>query len=137
MPACLRRYGRHGAGPLAGDQVLVAHQATAAPVKWIPPYGLYAVYDLASRRAPAALSSAVMDAAQVRRWIAGFEAAAEADRQALRRRGADPTWSIRLALSMIDAARHDSGQALRDPLREAEAERVRSVWARLRQRLLR
>ena len=78
-----------------------------------------------------------MDAAQVRRWIAGFEAAAEADRQALRRRGADPTWSIRLSLSMIDAARHDSGRALRDPLREAEAERVRSVWTRLRQRLRR
>ena len=50
MPACLRWHGRHCAGPLAGDQVLVAHrvvgdaelegdppsQATATPVKWIP-----------------------------------------------------------------------------------------------------
>ncbi|MGH7388053.1 MAG: hypothetical protein ACREM3_01155 [Candidatus Rokuibacteriota bacterium] len=74
-----------------------------------------------------------MDAAQVRRWIAGFEAAIEADRQARRRRGADPTWAIHLSLSMIDAAHR--GRALRDPLREAEAERVRAVWARLRQRL--
>jgi hypothetical protein len=77
-----------------------------------------------------------MDAGQVRRWIAGFEAAAEADRAALRRRGADPMWSIRIALSMIDAAhRGPGGRAFRDPLREAEAERVRAVWARLRQRL--
>jgi hypothetical protein len=77
-----------------------------------------------------------MDAGQVRRWIAGFEAAAEADRQALRRRGADPMSSIRIALSLIDAApRSAGGRALADPLREAEAERVRAVWARLRQRL--
>ena len=79
-----------------------------------------------------------MDAAQVRRWIAGFEAATETDRQAHRRRGADPAWSIRLALSMIDAAhRGPGGRDIRDPLREAEAERVRAVWARLRQRLRR
>jgi len=79
-----------------------------------------------------------MDAAQVRRWIAGFEAATETDRQAHRRRGADPAWSIRLALSMIDAAHHGSGgRAVRDSLRETEAERVRAVWARLRQRLRR
>jgi len=79
-----------------------------------------------------------MDAAHVRRWIAGFEAAAEADRLALQRRGADPEWSIRLSLSMIGAAhRRPAQRALRDPLREAEAERVRAVWARLRRRLSR
>ena len=77
-----------------------------------------------------------MDATQVRRWIAGFEAATEADRQALRRRGADPAWSIRLSLSMIAAAhRARGGRLVTDPLREDEAERVRAVWARLRQRL--
>jgi hypothetical protein len=79
-----------------------------------------------------------MDPAQVRRWIAGFEAATEADRQALRRRGADPAWSIRLSLSMIDAAhRRPGGRAVRDSLREAEAEQIRAVWARLRRRLSR
>jgi hypothetical protein len=77
-----------------------------------------------------------MDGAQVRRWIAGFEAAAEADREALQRRGPDSEWAIRISLSMIDAA-HRGGGPLRDPLREVEAEHVRAAWARLRQRLLR
>ncbi|HEU4369109.1 MAG TPA: hypothetical protein VFV05_12880 [Methylomirabilota bacterium] len=77
-----------------------------------------------------------MDARQVRRWIAGFEAAAEADRRAGRRRSADPGWSVRLSLSMLDAAhRAAGGRPLRDPLREADAERVRAVWASLRRRL--
>jgi hypothetical protein len=77
-----------------------------------------------------------MDAGQVRRWIAGFEAATEADRRARRGRRADPAWSIRLSLSMIHAAHRGSGgRSLRDPLRDADAERVRAVWARLRQRL--
>lgn len=79
-----------------------------------------------------------MDATQVRRWIAGFEAATEADRQALRRWGADPAWSIRLSLSMIAAARRALGRRLvPDPQREAEAECVRAVWVRLRRRLCR
>jgi hypothetical protein len=77
-----------------------------------------------------------MDASQVRRWIAAFEAVAEVDRQALRIRGPDSARSIRVSLSMIDAAeRAGHPRSLRDPLREAEAERVRAVWARLRQRL--
>ena len=79
-----------------------------------------------------------MDAIQVRRWIAGFEAATEADRQALRRRGPDPAWSIQLSLSMIAAARRTLGARVgQDSLREAEAEDVRAVWARLRRRLCR
>jgi len=79
-----------------------------------------------------------MDAAQVRRWIAGFEAVTEADRKALRLQGANPAWSIRLSLSMIDAAHRGSGRRdIPDPLREAEAEHVRAVWAQLRQRLRR
>jgi hypothetical protein len=77
-----------------------------------------------------------MDAGQVRRWIAGFEAAAEADRRALQSRAADPAWSIRMALSMMDAAdRAQARVAAIDRLREAEAESVRAVWARLRRRL--
>jgi hypothetical protein len=79
-----------------------------------------------------------MDARQVRRWIANFEAAAEADRQALLGRGIDRERSIALSLSMIAAARRRlGGRVVRDPLRETEAERVREVWGRLRERLRR
>jgi hypothetical protein len=82
-----------------------------------------------------------MDATEVRRWIAGFEAAAEADRQALRDRGVrgiDRARSIGLSLSMIAAARRAlGGRVVADPLREAEDERIREVWRRLRTRLCR
>lgn len=79
-----------------------------------------------------------MNPADVRRWIAGFEAAAELDRQSLRRQGADPAWAIRLALSMIEAAdRSGRGPSVVDPRREAEAEAVRVRWVTLRQRLKR
>jgi hypothetical protein len=77
-----------------------------------------------------------VDAAQVRHWIAGFEAIAEADRQALRRHGPDPAWAIALALSMIAAAEqagHGAGRP--DPGREADDAVIRATWARLRQRL--
>ena len=77
-----------------------------------------------------------MDALQVRRWIAGFEAAAEVDRKALRDRGIDRERSIGLSLSMIAAARRAlGGPAVNDPVREAEDERVREVRRRLRARL--
>ena len=79
-----------------------------------------------------------MDATQVRRWIAGFEAAAEADRQALWDRGIDRARSIGLSLSMIAAARCAlAGRVVNDPLREAEDERIRQVWRQLRARLRR
>ena len=79
-----------------------------------------------------------MDSKQVRRWIANFEAAAEADRQALRGRGIDREGSIALSLAMIAAARRTlGGRVVHDPLREAEDERVREVWRRLRDRLRR
>jgi hypothetical protein len=80
-----------------------------------------------------------MDATQVRRWISNFEAAAQADRQAWRNRGArgiDRVRSIGLSLSMIDAARRAlGGRVGYDPMRETEDERVREVWRRLRDRL--
>ena len=79
-----------------------------------------------------------MDATQVRRWIANFEAAAEVDRQALRHRGVDRARSIALSQSMIAAARRAlGGRVVADPLREAEDERIREVWRRLRARLCR
>jgi len=77
-----------------------------------------------------------MDRAAVRRWIAGFEAIAEADREARRRQGADPARAIALALSMIAAA-EQTGGPVADPRREAEAQAVRAAWARLRERLCR
>jgi hypothetical protein len=76
-----------------------------------------------------------MDPARVRRWIAGFEAIAEADREAMRRRGPDPAWAIALALSMIEAAgRQAVGPSTLDPAREREDEAVRAAWRRLRER---
>jgi len=76
-----------------------------------------------------------MDAREVRRWIAGFEAVAQADRDELRRRGPDPAWAISLALSMMAAAdRAGRGVDAADPRREAEDEAVRAIWARLRER---
>src|ERR1700694_4163573 len=72
-----------------------------------------------------------MDARQVRRWVANFEAAAEADRQALRDRGIARERSIGLSLSMIAAVRRAlGGRVIADPTREAEAEHVREVWQR-------
>jgi hypothetical protein len=79
-----------------------------------------------------------MDATEVRRWMARFEAIAEADRDALRRLGPDPQTSIRLALSLIEAARdvaRSNGAAER--LRESDDEQVRVTWKRLRHRLAR
>jgi hypothetical protein len=76
-----------------------------------------------------------MDAREVRRWIAGFEAIAQADREELRRRGPDPAWAISLVLSMMAAAdRAGRGLGAADPGREAEDEAVRAIWARLRER---
>jgi len=79
-----------------------------------------------------------MDARQLRRWIANFEAAAEADCRARRDRGIDRVRSIGLSLSMIAAGRRAlGGRVVHDSLREAEDERVREIWRRLRDRLRR
>jgi hypothetical protein len=71
--------------------------------------------------------------ARVKAWVAGFEAIAEADREAWRRKGPDPAWAIRLALSMIDDARKAGllGPGV-PPWRSAEDEAVSQIWARLR-----
>lgn len=74
-------------------------------------------------------------AEQLRRWLAGFEAAAAADREALRAAGANPAWSIATSLAMIETARRLGGPA-GDGTRETEAEAVRLAWRRLRERLL-
>ena len=77
-----------------------------------------------------------MDRGAVRRWIAGFEAVAAADREALRKRGADPAWAIAVAVSLFEAAAA-GGSAQADPSREAADQAVRTTWARLRARLRR
>lgn len=79
-----------------------------------------------------------MDATQIRRWIANFEAVAEADRRALRDGGIGRAQSIALSLSMIAEARRAlGGRVVDDPWREAEDKGVRDVWQRLRARLRR
>jgi hypothetical protein len=79
-----------------------------------------------------------MRASDVRRWIAGFEAAAAADREMLRRDGPDGGWSIRLGLALIAAARRAGWQpGDTDPARERGAEAVRQTWGVLRRRLRR
>jgi len=76
-----------------------------------------------------------MDPVQVRRWMAGFEAIARADLEALRRRGPDPARAIALALSMIAAAEQAGfGADAAGPRRDGEDEAVRAIWARLRER---
>jgi hypothetical protein len=74
---------------------------------------------------------AVMTTEQVRSWIEGFEAIKQADRERLRETGPRPQWSVSVSLSLIEAAQA-SGKPLRDPRREAEDERIRQVWARLK-----
>ncbi len=72
------------------------------------------------------------------RWLERFEAAAEIDRIAEKKRGARPQWSIEISLSMIEAARAAgflSPAAL--AIRESEDEAVRRTWDRLRGRLRR
>jgi hypothetical protein len=72
-----------------------------------------------------------MTTEQVRSWIEGFEAIKEADRERIRQAGPRPQWSVSVSLGLIEAAQA-SGTPLRDPRREAEDERVRQVWTRLK-----
>ena len=77
-----------------------------------------------------------MSASDIRRWIAGFEAAAAADRLMMRGAGPDGSWSIRLALELIATARRAGWQpAATDGARDRNAEAVRDTWAVLRRRL--
>jgi hypothetical protein len=77
-----------------------------------------------------------VDGAKVKRWIAGFEAVARVDREECQRRGPDPAWSIRIAQSMIEAARQSrSWPVSESPERRAEAAAACEIWNRLRRRL--
>ncbi len=74
-------------------------------------------------------------AAEAKRWLAGFDAAEQADRVEKRRQGPRPEWSIALAVSLFNAARVAAGdRPLADPRREQEDDAVRAVWSRLRSR---
>jgi hypothetical protein len=77
-----------------------------------------------------------LTAADARRWLAGFDAAARADREEKRRQGARPEWAIAVSLSLLRAARLAAGdRPLSAPTREAQLEAVRATWDRLRSRL--
>ena len=74
-----------------------------------------------------------MTGADLRRWIANFEAAEQADRDQKRREGPRPDQSIKLALSlMVVAARLDENPAREDPRDRAEDLHGYECWARLR-----
>jgi hypothetical protein len=70
-----------------------------------------------------------------RRWLARFEAAAEADRGAKRAGGVRSIWSIQLALSLHESAMLAAARRLVDPGREQRDAGVRLIWQRLRSRL--
>ena len=77
-----------------------------------------------------------LTAADVRQWVEGFEAAERADIEASRRAGPRSEWSIRLALSLLRAARLAAGdRSLIDARRSQQDEAVRAIWARLRARV--
>ena len=72
----------------------------------------------------------------VQRWIRGFDAVAEADREALRQEAPRADWSIKSALPLLEAARptYASSSPLRE-LRRREDAAVRATWNLLRRRL--
>ena len=78
-----------------------------------------------------------LTAADARRWLQGFEAAEQADREEKRMQGPRPDWSIALSLSLLKAAQvATGGRSLIDPRQDEQDEAVRRVWDRLRLRLL-
>jgi len=77
-----------------------------------------------------------MRADDVRRWIAGHEAAAERDRMDARAEGPRPERAIRQALGLIAFAAQLHGWPLPDDVvSRREDERAYETWARLRARL--
>lgn len=75
-------------------------------------------------------------AQEVRRWIAGFEAAAAADRDAARGTPGEPDRAFGLALALIAEARRALAANPRlEARRSREDDAARRVWARLRERL--
>jgi hypothetical protein len=72
-------------------------------------------------------------APDVRRWLEGFEAARLADQAARRAAGPMIERSIRLSLSLLQAACAAAGGKYPvDPRRSAEHEAVQRTWHRLR-----
>lgn len=72
----------------------------------------------------------------VQQWLRRYDSIAEADREALKRRGPRPDWSISTALSLIEAAGRGwrSSASLR-ALRQQEDRAVAATWKILRRRL--
>jgi hypothetical protein len=74
---------------------------------------------------------------QVRRWVSGFEAAAQADRELRAREGPRPAWAVLAALSLIDAAAATPRARAVVEARLREDEEVRGIWERLKAALRR
>ena len=82
---------------------------------------------------PVLVSNPGVNGADIERWRGRFVVAAARDRDLLAKAGPRPAWSIAVALSMYEEA--EQLETRPDPTRrEAEAEPVRRVWARLRAR---
>lgn len=78
-----------------------------------------------------------MSSADLRRWMSGFEAAANAERERRRLHGSRPDDAVALAASLIEAAWQAANGPPRHPLRTAADDRARQTWCRLRARLAR
>lgn len=98
-------------------------QTPPDPSRWIDPPGATVRYN----------RSMFPAAPDVRRWLEGFEAARFADQAARRAAGPMIERSIRLSLSLLQAARAAAGGKYPvDPRRSAEGEAVQRTWNRLR-----
>jgi hypothetical protein len=77
-----------------------------------------------------------LTAADARKWLEGFEAAAHVDREAKRQQGPRPEWAIAVSLSLLRAVGLAAGdRPLSAPTRAAQAEAVRVTWDRARSKL--
>ena len=76
----------------------------------------------------------VMQKAEVRRWLAAFDAVAARDREEARRTGPRRERSIRIAASMIDAVRRDPFRRRSlARLRQEDERATREAWRKLRE----
>lgn len=76
----------------------------------------------------------VLDGKSVRRWVSRFDAAQQAELDAIFLVGPRPEWSMSVALSIISSAGDRGRTASMTELRRQDEEDGRSVWLRLKAR---
>jgi hypothetical protein len=77
-----------------------------------------------------------LEKARVLAWLAGFEAARQADRERLRQEPVDCQRSIRLALGLMTCIHERGGPTSEDvQMREQAVEQVRQRWVTLKNRV--